>query len=89
MAKSNKMGRIKAEPKQKRNLYIKEILTFLAAVALLVSGIVGTLKYQEFINNTKAQGVVEYKLDKCNKFTSKDKSQEWLECDVKNTGNNQ
>ena len=83
-AKPNKMGRIKAEPKQKRNLHMKEIGIFAAAVVLLVSGIVGTLTYQAFINSVKAEGVSEYRATECDQFVNEDKSQKWLECDVRN-----
>lgn len=85
----NKMGRIEATPKPKRNLHMKEIGIFVAAVALLVSGIVGTLKYQAFIDSVKAEGVSEYRATQCDQFVNEDKSQKWLECDVRNIENNQ
>lgn len=53
----------------------------LAGVLLVVLGVVGTLKYQSFINSVKAQGVSEYKQDKCENY-SKDGAT-WYECEIK------
>lgn len=52
-----------------------------AGVLLVVLGVVGTLKYQGFINSVKAQGVAEYKQEKCENFNKDNAS--WLECEVK------
>lgn len=53
----------------------------LAGVLLVVLGVVGTLKYQGFINSVKAQGVAEYRQEKCTSY-NKDTAT-WLECDVR------
>ena len=52
-----------------------------AGVLLVVLGVVGTLKYQGFINSVKAQGVTEYKQDKCENY-SKDGAS-WYECEAR------
>lgn len=59
----------------------KMVAAGLAGVLLVVLGVVGTLKYQGFISSVKAQGVAEYKQEKCESF-SKDNST-WLECEVR------
>lgn len=59
----------------------KMVATGLAGVLLVILGVVGTLKYQGFINSVKAQGVAEYKQDKCDIYTKDGMS--WLECDAK------
>nr|DAW55349.1 MAG TPA: hypothetical protein [Caudoviricetes sp.] len=59
----------------------KMVAAGLAGVLLVVLGVVGTLKYQSFINSVKAQGVAEYKQDKCENFNKDNAS--WLECEVK------
>lgn len=59
----------------------KMVAAGLAAVWLVVLGVVCTLKYQSFISSVKAQGVAEYKQEKCENF-SKDNSS-WYECEVK------
>ena len=59
----------------------KMVAAGLAVVLLVVLGVVGTLKYQGFINSVKAQGVAEYKQEKCESF-NKDNSS-WYECEVK------
>ena len=59
----------------------KMVAAGLAGVLLVILGVVGTLKYQGFINSVKAQGVAEYKQDKCESF-NKDNAG-WLECEVK------
>lgn len=77
----NKMGRIEADPKPPRKpLPWKTIGTLAVGIALVLAGITGTLKYQEFINNTEARGVSEYKAT-CQKFTDEEKNITWLECD--------
>ena len=79
-AKPNKMGRIKATPKPKRDWHMKTIGKMSVVVGLIGLGVFGTLQYQNTINNIKAEGVAEYKLT-CEKFTDKDKKVTWLECD--------
>lgn len=79
--KPNKMGRIEADPKPKKKLYLKELGVVLLTVMLVATGVMGTLRYQKFIEDTKAQGVSEFKEQKCNPF--KDEEQKWLECEVK------
>lgn len=59
----------------------KMVAAGLAGILLVILGVVGTLKYQGFINSVKAQGVAEYKQDKCESY-SKD-SATWLECEAK------
>lgn len=59
----------------------KMVAAGLAGVLLVILGVVGTLKYQGFINSVKAQGVAEYKQDKCESY-SKDGAT-WLECEAK------
>lgn len=59
----------------------KMVAAGLAGVLLIVLGVVGTLKYQGFINSVKVQGVAEYKQDKCESY-SKDGAT-WFECEVK------
>nr|DAI33235.1 MAG TPA: hypothetical protein [Caudoviricetes sp.] len=59
----------------------KTVAAVLAGVSLVVLGVVSTLKYQSFISSVKAQGIAEYKQDKCESF-SKDNSS-WYECEVK------
>ena len=59
----------------------KMVAAGLAGVLLVILGVVGTLKYQSFINSVKAQGIAEYKQDKCDTYTKDGMS--WLECDAK------
>ena len=59
----------------------KMVAAGLAGVLLVILGVVGTLKYQGFINSVKAQGVAEYKQEKCESY-SKDNTT-WLECEAK------
>jgi len=61
----------------------KMVAAGLAGVLLVILGVVGTLKYQGFINSVKAQGVAEYRQEKCTSY-SKDTAT-WLECDVKHS----
>lgn len=49
-------------------------------VVLIASGVAGTLTYQKFISDTKAQGVTEFKANDCDKY-AKD-GMTWLECDL-------
>lgn len=58
---------------------MKIVGTVVLVVALVTAGVAGTLGYQKFIADTKAQGVAEYQINDCNKFT--DKNVIWLECD--------
>ena len=62
----------------------KMVAAGLAGVLLVILGVVGTLKYQGFINSVKARGVAEYKQDKCENY-SKDGAT-WYECDVRRAG---
>lgn len=59
----------------------KMVVAGIAGVLLVILGVVGTFKYQGFINSIKAQGVAEYKQDKCENFNKDNAS--WLECEVK------
>lgn len=87
--KPNAMGRIEAEPKVKRHLPWKTIGAIVAGIVLVIAGISGTLGYQSFINNVKAEGVADYKLNSCDKYMNEDKSATWLECDQFRIENNQ
>ncbi len=58
----------------------KKLTIAFAVVALFLSGILATVYFQKTISDIKAQGVAEYKLSECDKY-SKDGA-EWLECDV-------
>lgn len=60
---------------------VKMVSAALGGILLVILGVVGTLKYQGFINSVKAQGVAEYKQDKCDTYTKDGMS--WLECDAK------
>lgn len=53
-----------------------------SAVALFTGGIAATIAYNQTIDNIKAEGVAEYKLNKCDKYTDKEKKTSWLECDI-------
>lgn len=79
-------GRIESPKKQgflaKAGIILHNSLFILVPLALVAAGIFATLKYQEFIDNTKAQGVSEYQSIYCDEFTNKDKTEKWLECDV-------
>lgn len=61
----------------------KMVAAGFAGVLLVVLGVVGTLKYQGFINSVKAQGVNEYRQEKCTSY-NKDTAT-WLECEVKHS----
>lgn len=78
----NKMGRIEADPKPKRSIPWKKTLYVVVAVLLVTLGVAGTLRYQAFINDVKAEGVAEFTLNKCDKYSDKDGNQHWLECDL-------
>ena len=60
---------------------MKIVGVVVAIVALVAVGVAGTLGYQKFISNVKAQGVQEFKTTGCDEY-AKD-GQKWLECDVK------
>lgn len=83
--KPNAMGRIEADPKPKKDWKKIGMVTLYIALplALIALGVASTLKYQEFINNTKAEGVAEYRINDCDRYTNEEKTQTWLECDVK------
>lgn len=79
----NKMGRIEGEPKVKwqRTKKAWAVAPYIVVPVVLVTlGVAGTLGYQNYVSNLKAEGVAEYKLT-CDKFTDKDKKVTWLECD--------
>lgn len=80
----NKMGRIEGEPKVSKFKRVPwaNIGVIVLGVALVWAGAAGVLKYQEFIQDVKAEGVSEFIERECENFTNEDKSQEWLECDV-------
>ena len=82
MSKANKIERDVMSKKVTINKNTaKMVAAGLAGVLLVILGVVGTLKYQSFINSVKAQGVAEYKQDKCDTYTKDGVS--WLECDAK------
>ena len=64
--------------KKQAEKYGKIIGVVAIVVALVVTGVAGTLSYQSFINGVKAEGKAEYQLT-CEKF--KDGGTVWLECD--------
>lgn len=53
-----------------------------SAVALFTGGIASTIAYNQTIDNIKAEGVAEYKLNRCSKFSDEEKRTSWLECDI-------
>lgn len=83
----NAMGRIEGEPK--KPFPWKNVMTVVLGIALVVAGVAGTLGYQKYIDNIKAEGVAQYKIDNCQKYTNEDKSATWLECDAFRVENNQ
>lgn len=63
----------------------KAALYVVSVVAFITLGVVGTLKYQEFIAGVKQQGVVEYTTDRCEEYGEVyDNGTEvrWLECSL-------
>ena len=52
-------------------------------IALVLLGVTATLQYQKFIGDIKAQGVAEFKDRHCDKYSNKEKTQFWLECEIK------
>lgn len=59
----------------------KMVAVGLAGVLLVTLGVVGTLKYQGFINSVKAQGIAEYKQEKCDNYSKEGNT--WWECEAK------
>lgn len=59
---------------------LKIIGVVVLIVALIATGVAGTLGYQTFISNTKAQGVSEFKSTSCDSYS--DGKLVWLECDL-------
>ena len=82
--KANEYGRIEGEPKVSKLKSIKwgAITKITIVVGLVLLGVAGTLQYQKFIADTKAQGVAEYIARECDKYTDEDKKTTWLECEV-------
>lgn len=70
---------VKVNKKQAKK-YGKAAGVVVTVVALVVIGVAGTLSYQNFINNVKAEGVAEFKINSCDPYAN-DKGQKWLECD--------
>lgn len=52
-------------------------------VAFVLIGVAATLQYQKFIGDIKAQGVTEFKDLHCDKYSNEEKTQFWLECEIK------
>ena len=67
--------------KKPSNKQLKVVGVVVGIAALIALGVAGTLSYQNFISNVKAQGVQEFKTTGCDEY-AKD-GQKWLECDVK------
>lgn len=61
--------------------HIGPALYVVYTLVLITLGVAGTLKYQSFIDNVKSDGVAEFVLSDCDKYT--DKKTTWLECDIK------
>lgn len=74
---------VKTTNKTKRDWKKIGVVTLYVAlpVVMVTLGVVGTLKYQSFIDNVKADGVAQYKLTHCDKYTDKKQTTSWLECD--------
>ena len=70
---------VKVNKKQAKK-YGRVVGVVVTVVALVVLGVFSTLSYQNFINNVKAEGVAEFKINSCNPYAN-DKGQKWLECD--------
>lgn len=79
----NKLGRIEGEPKVNKfkALPWKTIGAVVTSVLFVLIGILGTLKYQQFINHVKQQGVREYTSTYCERYADDKKHTTWLECD--------
>ncbi len=78
------MRRIRVKKPTKKQLQNigKKVGLVTAGIALVVTGIVAQVAYTKFTDHIKAQGVAEYQLAQCDKYTSKDLSTTWFECDV-------
>lgn len=80
----NKLGRIEGEPKVKwgRTKKVWAVAPYIVLPVVLVAlGVVSTLGYQNYVSNIKAEGVAEFKVNHCDKFSNKEKTETWLECD--------
>jgi len=75
--------------KKKLNVPWKAIGTTVGIVLLVLLGVLGTIKYQEFITNTELNGVLRYQESQCDAYMNEDKSAKWLECDTVRVENNQ
>lgn len=62
---------------------IKATLYVASAITLVTLGVAGTLKYQSFIEQQRRIGEAEFRMSHCDEYTNEDKSQRWLECDIK------
>lgn len=82
--KPNEFGRIEGEKKVSKLKSIKwgAITKITLVVGLVLLGVAGTLQYQKFIDDTKAQGVAEYVANECDEYSDKDNKTTWLECEV-------
>lgn len=60
---------------------LKIVGVVVGIVALIALGVAGTLSYQNFISNVKAQGVSEYQAQACDIY-AKDGAK-WYGCDIK------
>ena len=82
--KANEFGRIEGDKKVNKIKTIKwgAISKVALVVGLIALGVAGTLQYQKFINDTKMQGVAEYIVRECDKYTDENKKTTWLECEV-------
>lgn len=70
---------VKTTKKNKKKIEWKPWAVAIGSVGLLVMGMVGTLEFQEFVENTKVQGVEEYKDIYCEDMKSED-NKHWLYC---------
>lgn len=70
---------VKVSKKQAKK-YGKAVAVAAGTLSLVVLGVLGTLGYQNTINNIKAEGVAEFKINSCDLYAN-DKGQKWLECD--------
>lgn len=59
---------------------MKTVGVVVGIVALVFTGVMATLSYQNFISNVKAQGANEFKTSHCEQYS--DKKTTWLECDL-------
>ena len=56
--------------KKQAKQYGKVAGVVVTVVALVVIGVAGTLSYQNFINNVKAEGVAEFKINSCKPYAN-------------------